>query len=354
MLEVGDPDAQRWLERAVGTDAVDEARLAQVQEAENGAPYEVPAPPVGRAGRPHPGEHQTQAAAALGSMYLRGDGVPQSNATARVYYEIAGRGDHADAIEVLGCFLWDGTAGYKRARNKAVLMWAWAAEKGGVGAMGRTGDVHYQKRDYVTAIKWFILAAKHGHLPSMHRLGEMYMDGIGTERQCEVAVSASIDDIRFLKSVAERLHPLADPLAQTAYHLYLYGSLSTAYLSYLMLAERGIEAAQVSVAWMIDRGEYPVPGPNGSDLLPETMTEWEVALAYWNRAANQGNVDARVKAGDYLLRGWGLQPTERVDDSEASSSTLALRAGSAGRWSPITDPTNATVSGPLWALLDEF
>ncbi|KXS12751.1 HCP-like protein [Gonapodya prolifera JEL478] len=301
-----DPEQARgWFERAVGKEVVEEARLARVQEVEVGEPVDVTPPPVGRAGRRHPGEHQGAAAAELGAMYLRGRGVSQSNATARVYYEIFAQADMAVAIEVLGCFLLDGSAGYTRDRKTALSMWAWAAERGGISAMGRMGEWHFTKGEYLGAIKYVAPAAKGGHLPSMYLLGEMYADGLGMEKSCDLGTS-------FLKSVVERLHPLKEPLAATAQNLYLHGSLSTSYL--------WAEAAQVSVAWLIDRGAYAVPGSIGRELIPKGMSEWEVALAYWNRAATQGNADARVKVGDYYLRGWGLKPAEDRAEEKTTAS----------------------------------
>ena len=41
-------------------------------------------------------------------------------------------------------------------------------------------------------------------------------------------------------------------------------------------------------------------------LLPKSDPVQEnLALIYWARSANQGNVDARVKMGDYYFKGFG-------------------------------------------------
>eukprot|EP00834_Sanchytrium_tribonematis_P000495 NODE_9_length_64580_cov_1.431941.p22 type:complete len:335 gc:universal NODE_9_length_64580_cov_1.431941:62960-61956(-) len=61
----------------------------------------------------------------------------------------------------------------------------------------------------------------------------------------------------------------------------------------------GIELAQVNLAYLIDKEEI-----KQSNI---TQNLKNLALLSFHRAANQGNVDARIKAGDYHYNGNGIE-----------------------------------------------
>ena len=96
--------------------------------------------------------------------------------------------------------------------------------------------------------------------------------------------------------------------------------MESAFLRYIIASELGYEVAQSNIAWMLDTGRYEYGSRNDS---------LKFATIYWNRAANQGSVDARVKMGDYYYYGLGVDPDHRLAHSyyqaaEAEQSAMAM------------------------------
>lgn len=58
---------------------------------------------------------------------------------------------------------------------------------------------------------------------------------------------------QFFKSVSER-GDWHDPLLEDALDAFEDGDMETAFLDYVLSAERGYEVAQTNAAWMIDQG----------------------------------------------------------------------------------------------------
>jgi SEL1 protein len=136
---------------------------------------------------------------------------------------------------------------------------------------------------------------------AMYRLGAIYLDGLGTQESCHLGVG-------FFKNMAEK----GD--WDVSYHrearvMYDAGDLEGAFISYALSAEMGVEESQINTAWIIDSGEWDPTGVIGSGV-----DVWRIALTFWNRAANQGNVDARVKMGDYHFAGLGMENNTSVDE----------------------------------------
>lgn len=78
------------------------------------------------------------------------------------------------------------------------------------------------------------------------------------------------------------------------------------------------------------------------NLFTENQDLYEVALNMWNRAAIQGNVDARVKMGDYHFYGLGLPAqgtssdkhsvTKGQESDQSSSSSTSPADSSYSSW----------------------
>ena len=80
----------------------------------------------------------------LGSMYSNGLGVPQNNAEAEKWFQLAADQGHASAQNNLGISYWNG-----------------------VGV----------SQNYAEAVKWFRLAAYQGYAEAQFNLGSMYSNG---------------------------------------------------------------------------------------------------------------------------------------------------------------------------------
>ncbi|KNE65092.1 hypothetical protein AMAG_10753 [Allomyces macrogynus ATCC 38327] len=249
-----------------------------------------------------------QAAHLLGRMYLRGEGVVAHNATAQRWFRLGATHGDADSLAWVGIMALD-TA--HTALADALAESPRAAIAGNLEAHAVLGLRYADTERYADAIKYLTLAAAHGHIPAMMRLAELYLAGRGTAPSCTMAVA-------LLKNVAEHGAEWIEPVMTHAHELVVDPDLPNADLAlllYWLAAERGIETAQSNVAWLIEHRAKAGDGSGWLDLdwlftddaymPPATMDVDEVALVYWNRAANQNNPEARVKVGDHFYHGRG-------------------------------------------------
>ncbi|KAJ3360923.1 ERAD-associated protein [Allomyces arbusculus] len=295
-----------------------------------------------------------QAAHLLGRMYLRGEGVVAHNATAERWFRLGASHGDADSLAWVGIMaldmahaaLADALAesprsvttikAHRAAAARAVDLLRKAAIAGNLEAHAVLGLRYADTERYADAIKYLTLAAAHGHIPAMMRLAELYLAGRGTAPSCTMAVA-------LLKNVAEHGAEWIEPVMTHAHELVVDPDLPNADLAllfYWLAAERGIETAQSNVAWLIehraktgdgrgwldldwlftddvharlveDEGKSEAAATSESEagwqayVPPATMDADEVALVYWNRAANQNNPEARVKVGDQFYHGRG-------------------------------------------------
>ncbi|KAG0076442.1 hypothetical protein BGZ90_008686, partial [Linnemannia elongata] len=176
----------------------------------------------------------------VGSMYRRGQGIPQSNAKSRKWYLRAAEG-HSNAQFKLGMLLENGALNvakdlvtavdwsYKAANHghprlssnlaaaehgvelaqlavgiqyhqgrfrvssdcvKALTWFSKVAEKGNADAQHLIGLTYYSggrniSRNFTRAMEWFLRAANNRrgmHLGALHRIGSLYREGLGVER----------------------------------------------------------------------------------------------------------------------------------------------------------------------------
>lgn len=88
----------------------------------------------------------------------------------------------------------------------------------------------------------------------------------------------------------------------------------------------------VANAFRWQTGFYPA---GSTSLFEPGRDPWALALVYWNRAANQGNVDARVKVGDYYYYGLGYEnvyapiKSQKPEAAPGQQGTLSPAEGDA-------------------------
>ncbi|PSN66594.1 HCP-like protein [Corynespora cassiicola Philippines] len=249
----------------------------------------------------------SKAAGYLGRMFLRGEGVPQNFAIAQTWFK---RGiENGDALSQysLGLMYLKGL-GIPKDPVKAADFFGAAADQDlavaqvRLGALfldqGEPGDVH-------TAIKYFELAARHGHLEAYYYLAELTHNGVGRDESCPVAAA-------YYKIVAEKAEVVSTSFPE-ANEAYTNGDLETALVGYMMAAEQGFEVGQANVAYLLDQVK---PRFTLASLVPfmkkkaSLASDAVLALIYWTRSAEQKNVDSMVKLGDYYLQGLGTAPDE--------------------------------------------
>ncbi|KAJ3158798.1 ERAD-associated protein [Geranomyces michiganensis] len=263
---------------------------------------------------------QTATAAAqamhyLGLMHWRGEGVEANEEIAARWFE-RGKAESAACLYSLAIMALDGPK-KNPSLGLALLKQAATREPPSPEAQARLGEYHLSlgtPHEIPNAMKWFNAAWRRGNIVASYHLGNMYLTGAGMgSPNCHFAVT-------LFKSVAEK-GDWHSPVVHAAQDLMRAGDVEGAFLHYILAAEQGYEVAQTNAAWMLDRGMYKI---RKSNLLKRSRDQHETALYLWNRAANQGNVDARVKMGDYHFYGLGTGPV-----APPPSATTGVASGSA-------------------------
>jgi TPR repeat protein len=87
-----------------------------------------------------------------------------------------------DAMNDLGAQYYDGSRGFEQSFDKAVMYYKMAAAKGNRPAQENLGYCYYYGRDgkpdYEKAFHYFALGAFDGHLVSLYKIGDMYLNGL--------------------------------------------------------------------------------------------------------------------------------------------------------------------------------
>ncbi|CAG8446748.1 2881_t:CDS:10 [Ambispora leptoticha] len=247
---------------------------------------------------------QAAAAAAgiLGQMYWRAEGVLQNNETALLWFRKGAILKNPVAQNGLGLMFLHGLSDKNgrellpKNRKDAEVYFKMAAEAKNPDAQVNLGLLYlHNKRDYDKAYQYFQFAAQSAHFLAHYYLAEMHARGEGTQKSCPLAAA-------YYKTVAEKGDWLHSPF-QAAREAYQSGDKDGALLNYLIAAERGYEVGQANVAWLLDRDKARWQLPH---VTPKPDPDRErLALIYWTRSANQGNVDSRLKMGDYYFKGFG-------------------------------------------------
>jgi len=235
----------------------------------------------------------------IGHMYAQGIGVEQDNATALKHFQLGAAKGHPASQNGLGYMYMHGY-GVEVSYKKALEHFRAAADKGNPEAQFNLGAMYIGgmgvKRAYDKALHYFTLAAHQGHTLALYNLGQMHLNGLGTQQSCSVAV-------QFLKAVAERGEWTA--ALERAHRAFAHdGDSAPALLLYAQLAEGGIEVAQANAAHVIDSAIRR--GALASEL-PFLSQPEQTALEMYSRSAQQGNVDAQIKLGDYHYYGRGTK-----------------------------------------------
>ena len=264
------------------------------------------------------GAGEPSAFAQLGHMYANGLGVEQNNVTALEYFRKGAAKDHPASQNGLGYMFMHGY-GVDRNYKKAAEYFKAAAERGNADAQFNLGAMHIGgmglKKAYDKALHYFTLAAHQGHTLALYNLAQMHLNGLGAPRSCPVSV-------QFLKAVAER-GPWGAQLEEA--HAALQTSDAELPLQlYATLAEGGFELAQANVAFLLDQHYMHTPHTPLHGMVGEEIAAR--ALHMYRLAAQQGNIEAELKLGDYKFYGYG---TERDLEAAVSHYRAASEARSA-------------------------
>jgi len=256
-----------------------------------------------------------KAAGYLGRMFLRGEGMPQRYDIAQVWFK---RGiSNGDALSQysMGIMHLYGL-GVPQDAVRAAEYFGAAADQDLSSAQVRLGALFLDQGDVPTAMRYFELAARNGHLEAYYFLAELSHHGIGRDKSCTMASA-------YYKIVAEKAEVISTSF-EAANEAYTSGDLETALVLNMMAAEQGFEVGQANVAYLLDQAKPKVTLRDLIPFLPKKpslASDAALALLYWTRSAEQKNIDSMVKMGDYYLTGLGTPP-----DSEKAAACYQAAA----------------------------
>ena len=248
-----------------------------------------------------------KAAAHIGRMFLRGEGMEQSFDKAATWFRRGIANGDALCQHHMGLMYRDGL-GVPKDSVKAAMYFKAASEQDHSGSQSALGAMFLDQGDVETAGRYFELSARNGFTEAFYYLAEMTSRGIGREKHCGMATA-------YYKIVAEKAEVLHSSFAQ-ANAAYANGDLETALIYSMMAAEQGYESAQANVGYILDEQTSALSSALSRTLpfrLPVQQSSSRrsilhnaaLALIYWTRSAKQNNVDSLLKMGDYYLLGHG-------------------------------------------------
>lgn len=240
-----------------------------------------------------------KAAGYLGRMFLRGEGMEQSYAKAKIWFQRGIANGDALCQYSMGLMYLHGL-GVPKNPIKAAEYFAPAADQDLAVAQTNLGVLFLDQGDLQTARTYFELAARNSHIEAFYYLAEISNQGLGRDRSCGMAAV-------YYKIASEKAEVIHSSFIE-ANEAYENGDMETALVAYMMAAEQGYEHAQANVGYLLDRTQ---PRFSLHSLLPflrrrvTTISDAALALIFWTRSAKQSNIDSLVKMGDYYLEGVG-------------------------------------------------
>ncbi len=198
----------------------------------------------------------------LGSMYYRGEGVPEDDAQAVQWFTLAAEQGHAEAQCELGVIYYFGE-GVPEDHRRAVQWFSLAAEQ---GEQATPAAQHYR-------------AAVQGDAEAQWKLGSMYSWG----------------DPGAPRDHAQAVHWYSLAAAEGHDTARQYMAEVQAVERYTHAAEQGDAEAQYELG-----SKYEIGG-EGTPIDPTHAAQWFI------RTAEQGHEGARLKLGEMYCTGWGVE-----------------------------------------------
>lgn len=300
----------------------------------------------------------TSVAAAVGKRYLLGiDGLRQDYRKAQQYLRIAGDGNHAGALALLGYMYCLGLGVPKNLDIAYSYFVSSSVQKDSLGhnglgfiyfhgttvqarnmrlafhhfnesAYGGSSDGMFNlasmyltgtgvEQSFQKAVLWYTQALERGHTPAAYSLAVMHLNGVGTVRDCDIAVN-------LLKKVCERGEWVSGQLVD-AYE-FADTQPEKATLLFLKLAEAGHEVAQMNAAHLLDSGQSWLLERDAVSEEPTTEMRLQAkvhAQRFYEMSAEQGSASSELRLGDYAYYGWGVAADFLSDDDNATAEEAA-------------------------------
>ncbi|EMD33107.1 hypothetical protein CERSUDRAFT_76806 [Gelatoporia subvermispora B] len=260
-------------------------------------------------------EHASQpgyaplAAGYLGRMYLRGEGVKQDAAVAKMWFERGVEYGEKESHNGLGIIWRDGLVDGRRDLKKALAHFGAAASQELAEAQVHLGKYHYNQGDLKLATTYFETAVRQGSpFEAYYYLADIQArQARNALVPTNIAGSSCAIAASFYKLVAERGTWDEDLLkdAELAWSTGTERGSEMAMLRWWIAAERGYEVAQNNLAFVLDQDKSILRFTRFAPISPSNDAA-RLALTQWIRSAAQRNIDALVKVGDYYYHGFGV------------------------------------------------
>ena len=156
------------------------------------------------------------------------------------------------------------------------------------------------RADIKDAVNFFTLSATNGNMLAAYNLAMLHLGGQTKHNNaCQEAV-------KLLKKVAERQFFTLSH----ANEAFTQGHYESSLLDYLISAELGAEVGQSNAAWMLTEGygsvyDSDLDTPNTAAAAASSSQISTLALALYQRAAEQGSTAALIRLGDAHWYGRG-------------------------------------------------
>ncbi|CCM01008.1 uncharacterized protein FIBRA_03056 [Fibroporia radiculosa] len=252
--------------------------------------------------------YATLAAGYLGRMYLRGEGVRQDAATAKMWFERGAEHGDKECHNGLGIIWRDGLVEGRKDLKKAIKYFSMAASQELAEAQVNLGKIHYEQGDLKLAMAFFETAIRQGSpFEAYYYLADIQSRQARSLTTANLAGSSCAIAVSFYKLVSER-GVWEDDLLKEAEDLWNFGTergSEMAMLRWWIAAERGFEVAQNNLAFVLDQDKSILRFTRFAPISPSNDTA-RLALTQWTRSAAQRNIDALVKVGDYYYHGLGV------------------------------------------------
>lgn len=267
------------------------------------------------------------AMALLGYMYCLGLGVAKTLDVAYSYFVSSAAQNDALGHNGLGYIHFHGTSVQAQDVKLAFRHFNESAYGGSADGMFNLASLYLTgtgtEQSFQKAALWYTQALDRGHTPAAYTLAVMHLNGVGTMRNCKIAVD-------LLKRVCERGSWVSQKL-QTAYDQQETHPEAASWL-FLRLAEAGHEVAQMNVAHHLDfsGSQLLFLKPDEKDKEKGELNDEVKALGkihaqrHYEMSAEQGNALAELRLGDFAYYGWGLRADEGPEEDWANDEAEDL------------------------------
>eukprot|EP00397_Hematodinium_sp_SG-2012_P009910 GEMP01010009.1.p1 GENE.GEMP01010009.1~~GEMP01010009.1.p1 ORF type:complete len:700 (+),score=137.52 GEMP01010009.1:367-2466(+) len=278
------------------------------------------------ASKSHPG-----ALGLLGYMYALALGVDENLQVAHSYFTSAAQFDDALGYNGLGYIHYTGTQSIQRDLRLAFENFNASAFTGSADGMFNLASVYLTgsgvEQSFRKATLWYTHALDRGHTPAAYSLALMHLNGVGTVRDCKIAVE-------LLKKVTERGPWISDRL-HLSYDLQERNPDAAAFVM-LKLAETGHEVSQMNLAHLLDTQATHIfrnvnPNINEEDASDTDKRNNKIyAQRFYEMSADLGSASSELRLGDYAYYGWGIEVA--TDDVVAETPATKVEGGVDPDW----------------------